>query len=576
MLRSIQIKHFAIAEQIELDIHAGLNVITGETGAGKSIIIRALGLVLGQRADSSVVKHGHPRAEIQADFDISSNPSVSKLLASLQLDEDRECLLRRVINADSGSKAYINGRQVTAATLRQVGEHLLDIHGQHEHQSLLRADVQQTLVDKYAGLSDEVKTLQTCHRDLRQSMDELNNLHAEADAAHEKLAFLSYQVNELDQFSPLSDEWDVLHARHQRIHHQAELATALQNAEQRLFGSAQSDTSVNTQLSHALLELEKACAIDPALSELTGMLEEAQTLINESEIGLRQAADSMQLDEAELAQIEQRYSGYLDFSRKHRVEPAQLYPCYQDLKQQLEASANPEQNESALQQRIHQLATEYHALAKTISVKRTQAAAELSGKISESMQILAMQGGGFYIKLLPVDALPAAPGYSGEFPFVGRDSGNEKVSFEVRTNPGMPAQALSRIASGGELSRISLAIQLILSNLASVETLVFDEVDVGVGGKTAAVIGRMLAELGNSRQILCITHLPQVAAFGRHHYHVNKKQLQSESTEQTDLQISELKQTARVQEIARMVGGETISDESRAHASSLLKEAQIG
>jgi len=573
VLRSIQIKHFAIAEKIELDIHAGLNVITGETGAGKSIVIRALGLVLGQRADSSVVKHGHKRAEIQADFDIASNPFVIKLLASLQLDEDGECLLRRVINADSGSKAYINGRQVTAATLRQVGERLLDIHGQHEHQSLLRAEIQQTLVDKYAGLSEDVKTLQACHQELRQSMDELSSLHAEADAAHEKRAFLSYQVRELEQFSPQVDEWDSLHTRHQRIHHQAELAGSLQSAELLLFGGPQSDNSVNTQLSHALLELEKARTIDPALSELSEMLEEARTLINESEISLRQAGESMRLDEAELAEIELRYSGYLDFSRKHRVEPAQLFQCYQALNEQLEASDNPEQSESALQQRIQQLASEYQALANTISVRREQAAAKLSEQISESMQILAMQGGRFNIGLTPVAALPPPSGYSGEFPFVGRDSGNEKISFEVSTNPGTPAQALSKVASGGELSRISLAIQLILSSLASVETLVFDEVDVGVGGKTAAVIGRMLAELGDSRQILCITHLPQVAVFGRHHYHVNKQQSGNKSDKHTDLFISELSEADRVEEIARMVGGENISDESLAHAASLLKEA---
>lgn len=566
MLRSLQIKHFAIAEHIELDIRPGLNVITGETGAGKSIIIRALGMVLGQRADSSMVKHGRQRADILADFDISGHPAVNALLLELDVDDDEgECLLRRVINADSGSKAYVNGHMVTAGTMRKIGEQLLDIHGQHEHQSLLRNEVQQTILDKYAGLSSQVTQLQEIYSGLRTSIHALETLRSEADAAHEKLAFLNYQVDELEQFSPQQDEWETLYSRHQKIHHQAELGASVQAAEHLLFGSLSDSDGANAQLGRAIVELQKAQEIDPALKDISNLLKEAQTLLNESELGLRHASESLTLDEAELDQIEQRYSGYLDYARKHRVEPEQLFNCYISLSTQLQTALNPECSEASLLEKISMLALQYEQLAREISEQRNRAAGRLSREISDSMQSLAMEGGAFMIELEAVDTLPCPEGLNDRFPSIGRNSGYEKVKFEVSTNAGMPAQALSKIASGGELSRISLAMQLILSDLASVETLVFDEVDVGVGGKTAAVIGRMLAQLANSRQTICITHLPQVAAFGSSHFHVNKRQ-----GKQVALSIDELDDQGKIDEIARMVGGESITEESLAHAQKLI------
>ena len=575
MLCSLQLKHFAIAEHIELDIRSGLNVITGETGAGKSIMIRALGMVLGQRADSSMVKHGQQRADILASFDISGHQTVQALLKELELNEDGECLLRRVINAESGSKAYINGHMVTAGILRKIGEQLLDIHGQHEHQSLLRNEVQQSMLDKYAGLSDQVAQLQGSYADLRAAINALETLREEADAAHEKLAFLSYQVDGLEQFSPQPDEWETLYSRHQKIHHQAELGASVQAAEQLLFGSLSDSDGANAQLGRAIAELEKAQQIDPALMEVGNLLSEAQTLLNESELGLRHASESLLLDEAELEQIEQRYSGYLDYARKHRVEPQQLFSCYNSLSTQLQAARDPERSEQSLLETISGLARKYQQLAKIISEQRVTAASTLSTQISDSMQSLAMDGGAFIIKLEAVDTMPCPEGLNDCFAAIGRDFGYEKVRFEVSTNAGMPAQALSKVASGGELSRISLAIQLILSDLASVETLVFDEVDVGVGGKTAAVIGRMLAQLASSRQIICITHLPQVAAFGSSHYYVNKHQVNKsqrnkQQGDQVALSIDELDDKGKINEIARMVGGESITEESLAHAQTLI------
>jgi len=568
VLTWLQIKHFAIADYIELDLVDGLSVITGETGAGKSIIINALSLVLGQRADASVVKHGQQRAEIQANFDISACEPARVLLAELDLDEGGECQLRRVINAESGSKAYINGRMVTAGILRQVGEYLLDIHGQHEHQSLLRADTQRELLDKYSGIGEQVRNLQTCYHTLTQTLARLEKLRDDSASAHEKLDFLQYQVDELAQFAPLQNEWPVLYANHQRIHHQAELATSVQNAEQALFGNDASPSSVSSQLALAISELEKAQTIDPDLKDISELLLEAQTLVVESESSLRHAGESIAFDENELQSIEQRYAAYMDLARKHRIEPEQVYETYQNLLSQLEMAENPELSEQALLDEIHTLGEQYRKLAKTISSKRAEHARKLSDAVSDAMQTLAMEGGEFEVVLQSVAPALNHSGNESRLAGIGRETGNEKISFEVSTNTGMPSLALARVASGGELSRISLAIQLILSDLATVNSLVFDEVDVGVGGKTAAIIGKMLAQLAKKRQILCITHLPQVAAFGSQHYRVNKYQ-----GEQVQLNIKALDESGKITEIARMVGGENVTEESLAHARSLIVDS---
>ena len=525
MLRWIQIRHFAIADQVELDFDAGLSVITGETGAGKSIIIDALGLVLGQRADAGVIKHGHARAEIQVQFDISNLPTLKAQLVDLSLDEDNACQLRRVILADAGSKAYVNSRAVTVGTLRQIGEQLMDIHSQHEHQSLLRPDTQRELLDKYAGISGQVQQLKGIYHELHQACEALNLLRNEAASAHEQLSFLQYQVDELEQFAPEPEEWDTLHTSHQRIHHQAELVESIMVADQALFGSQGERTaSASQQLNQAISSLEKAQAIDPTLKQSTDLLIEAQTLLLEGEQNLRRASESIELDEAELQAIERRYAGYMEFSRKHRVEPSDVYANYQKLIAQLGKMQNPDQSEQVLRDQIRLLAKNYQKLADNISAKREKYAVKLSRNITNSMQNLAMQGGQFELNLSKTENGLNLPSELDTLPPIGRETGYEKIVFEVSTNAGMPKQALAKIASGGELSRISLAIQMILSEVAAVNTLVFDEVDVGVGGKTAAVIGKMLAKLGESQQILCITHLPQVAAFGTRHFLAEKRQ----------------------------------------------------
>ncbi len=568
MLRWIQIRNFAIADQIELDFDSGLSVITGETGAGKSIIINALGLVLGQRAEASVIKHGNARAEVQAHFDIANLPALKAELAALALDEENECQLRRVILQDAPSKAYINGRAVSVRTLRQIGEQLMDIHSQHEHQSLLRPDTQRELLDKYAGISTQVRELESTYRKLHQACGELAQLRKETSTAHDKLSFLQYQVNELAQFSPEPDEWDALHTSHRRIHHQAELVESIKVAEQALFSGQVDTTPASSQLNLAISSLEKAQDFDAKLEQTTELLQEAQTLILESELNLRQLSESIVLDESELQSIEQRYAGYMELSRKHHVAPDDIYETYRTLLDKLERTQHPEEREQALHDQIRSLAKNYQKRASVISSKRQKQAIGLSRSITAAMQNLAMQGGAFEMSLAATPCSLDIPEDLEDLPPIGQETGYEKVLFKVSTNTGMPKLPLAKIASGGELSRISLGVQMILSNVATINTLVFDEVDVGVGGKTAAVIGKMLAKLGESQQILCITHLPQVASFSKQHYLAQKSQ-----GSKVQLRIQPLSEPEKIAEIARMVGGETQTKESMAHARSLLQNS---
>ena len=379
-------------------------------------------------------------------------------------------------------------------------------------------------------------------------------------------------MDELSQFAPQENEWPGLYNNHQRIHHQAELAALVKNAEQTLMGDESSQASLSSKLGLVISELDRAQAIASGFTDISDVLREAQTLLIESETSLQRAAESIELDEGELEQIEQRYAAYMELARKHRVEPEQLYDTYQVLLSELDIAENPEQNEHALSGEIQALGTHYAELAKTISQKRVSHARKLSKAITLAIQSLAMEGGEFNIVLQTTPGGSNPGDDDSQVPGIGRETGMESISFEVSTNTGMPGMPLSRVASGGELSRISLAIQLILSDLATVNSLVFDEVDVGVGGKTAAIIGKMLAQLAQNRQILCITHLPQVAAYGTRHYHANKQQGKQQG-KQVKLSIEALDKSGKINEIARMVGGENLSDESLAHARSLIADS---
>lgn len=565
MLISLQIRHFAIAEELLVSTSKGLNVITGETGAGKSIMIRALSLLLGQRADLSMIKHGKQRAEIQANFEVSNQPKLVALLHYLSLDDEQECQLRRIISVESGSKAFVNGRQVTLRVLHDIGEHLLNIHGQHEHQFLLQADKQRELLDQYANIQEDVLHLGVCYQELNQAIKQLNILQDNAISSQDKRSYLQFQADELDRFSPKNNEWEALQIQHQRIHNQAQLSENIISAEHALF---RHEHNASEQLSTALHALSNAQEIDPSLTQVQQILLESQTLLNEAEGALNAASESVIFDESELAQIEQRYTTYVDLSQKHKIQPNALFSFHEGLLKQLADMDSPQLNEQAHRKNILSLTTNYQTLSTKISQQRKHYAKKLSTQVSELMQTLAMKGGTFNVRISPVNSNNKLIDETLSLEGVGHEWGNDQIYFEVSTNTGIPVMPLGKIASGGEISRISLALQLILSDQQSAPTLIFDEVDVGVGGKTAAIIGRLLAKLAQNRQIICITHLGQVAAFGNNHFHIEKNQ-----NEHVQLKIIKLDESQRIEEIARMVGGELINTETRAHARALLKQS---
>lgn len=562
MLERIELRNFAIAQHVSAELGDGLTVITGETGAGKSIMMDALALVLGERADSNIVRHGEARAEIEAEFDIRALPKAQKWLTEHDLDDGGLCVLRRIIPADRPSKASINGRSAPATLLRELGEQLVDIHSQHEHQSLLRADTQRELLDRYAGVSNEVRQLATIHDDLSALKTQLARLKHGAQESRDRLELLDFQIQELEAFSPGEQEWTSLAAQHKKIHYLAELneavaqaLAAIDNDSGQSSGQAASRALLHSSQQRLLAASQFAPELEPAVK----LLDEIDILLGETQQALAKVAESAELDPAELREIEARYSAFHELSRKHRVEPAQLFSTLAQLLAEKAALSHPEQEEARLKEVIASKQAEYDQLAAQITRQREPAAAQLSEAITALMQSLAMEGGFFQISLT---SDPDTPG--------GR-TGRETISFEVSTNRGMPAQAIGKIASGGELSRISLAIQVVVSDLATVPTLVFDEVDVGVGGKTAATVGTLLRQLAASHQIICITHLPQVAAQGQQHLNVSKGAADSQSV---SAEVIPLGEAARVEEIARMVGGEHVTEESLAHAKSLIGSAR--
>ncbi len=557
MLEWIDIKDFVIAKHVELEFADGLSVITGETGAGKSIFINALSAVLGNRVDSHAVRHGCDKAEIQASFALDAKHKALDWLKANELDEDDQCLLRRVIPADKSSRAFINGRAVSATVMRELGTLLVDIHGQHEHQSLLKPEVQQTLLDHYGQcrpLANEVKAQFKAWQSAQQTLDTLNTQEQDIK---DRLELIDFQLNELQSFAPEEDEWANVEQNHKQLHHAADVQNAAQQALLSMSGSTDTDDAPNA-LDHINLarhKLESIKEYAPLADNAVNLLNQAETLINEAQQDIDRVIDDSQTDPEQLDNIEARYSLYHHLARKYQTTPEQLFFKLSSLQQERERLTNPEAEKTALQKQIEQCAATYKKQASSLSKARKKAAKVLSKGVSESMQELGMQGGEF-------DAVLESNSTGAS------SNGDETVSFKVMTNPGFPAQALSKIASGGELSRISLAIQVLLAEVNTVTSLVFDEVDVGVGGQTAAIVGKLLKKLAAHSQILCITHLPQVAARGDAHYQVVKS-----SQDDAQAVIEALSFDKRVSEIARMVGGEHITDESLAHAKNLIEAA---
>lgn len=552
MLTHIHITNFTIIEKLDLALTAGMTVLTGETGAGKSIIIDALGLILGGRADSSLVRHGTERCDIAATFTLSKESIAYAWLCKNELDDEDECIVRRTINQEGKSRAYINGQPVTLQQLKELGSRLISIHGQHEHQSLQKKDRRRQLLDAFAGLQPQLAQVKQLFQQWHTQQLQLENLLNQAKQRELQQEYLHFQVQELNELNLQPNELADLQQEHQFL---ANIDKILQVGQQALNALTEAEEG------NALQLLQQAQTAMANLSDTDTRLHAAAELLNTAVIQAEEAASELRdyLNHAEadpdrLTQIEDRLSAIYEVARKHKVYPEQLAEHFAKLKVELQQLVQLDDTVVELEQEIKKLAADYLAAAQQLTAKRQHAAAELSALITEQMQQLAMSGGRFAIELQPRDGYHAA--------------GLETVEFLVSANPGYPLQPLSKVASGGELSRISLAVQVITAQYNPIPTLIFDEVDVGIGGGTAQAVGRLLRTIGGTRQVLCVTHLPQVASQGHRHLQVEKQVTQ----QSTVTRIQSLSIEERVVEIARMLGGVQITEQTLAHAKEMLAQ----
>ncbi len=552
MLVHLAIRNLVIVRELALDLGPGMTALTGETGAGKSILIDALSLTLGDKASASLIRAGCARAEVSSEFDLTDCPAAADWLRDHDLDEDGACQLRRVLVREGRSRAYINGRPVPQALLRELGERLLDIHGQHAHQSLLRPAAQRELLDRYGGLEATVREVAERFTALQAAREEYECLRQAAEDRHNRLDYLRFQIAELEPLVEAAGRLAELEAEHHRLAHAerlqretGEIATVLTDGEDDLA----------SRLGAMQRQLEALLALDEALRPAAELLDSALIQIGEAAQSLRHYHDAMGNDPARLQTLEEQLSQLHELARKHRVEVIELPDLLTQFCEERDTLDAADERLARLAARVAELEAVYQQAAEALSAARRKAAARLSAVVTESMQTLNMQGGRFEVQCEP----------RGE----AARHGIDQVLFQVAANPGQPLAALADAASGGELSRISLAIQVATADCGDIPTLIFDEVDVGIGGAVAEIVGRLLHELGRRRQVLCVTHLPQVAAQAHHHLQVVKRT----SQEATETTIQPLDHEHRIEEIARMLGGVEITAQTLAHAREMLPPA---
>jgi len=554
MLKFLAIRDFVIVSSLELDFSSGFTALTGETGAGKSILIDALSLALGERGDAAMVRNGCERAEIAAEFDIAALPHLRAWLLEQELEGDEGvCLLRRVLDAGGRSRGFINGRSATLQQMRDAGEMLLDIHGQHAHQSLLRPDAQRVLLDGYAGMVAEAEKVATLYRDWQTLRRRRIGLSENAGAVAAERELLRFQRDELEGLGFNAAEWQEMQADYARLAHAASL---LETAAFGIETLSEADTACLAQLNALMARLRDGLAHDASLGEALRMLESAQAELQEAVYALRHYQQRLDTDPQRLHEQEQRIQNVMDAARKHRVAPELLEEALQRIVARL-AELGGDADLAALEQQEKSAQQSYLAAAQKLTVARKKSADKLAREITGAMQTLAMEGGSFAVALLPL---------AQNDDLGGNAYGLETIEFQVAANPGVPVRSLAKVASGGELSRISLAIQVAASQLASVPTLIFDEVDSGIGGRVAEIVGHLLKKLGKNYQVLCVTHLPQVAAAADHQWQVSK----AAENGVTLSHIAVLDGEQRIEEIARMLGGVKITETTRKHAAEML------
>ena len=549
MLRHLSIRDFVIVDQLELEFEAGFGALTGETGAGKSILLDALGLALGGKAEAGVVRAGQARAEIVAEFDLPADGPLRDWLVEQEIEADDGCvLMRRVIESGGRSRAWLNGSPVVLAQMRAAGEWLADIHGQHAHHALLRGDAQLALVDAHGGLAARAAEVAERYRAWSALRRAREAAEEGASSTERERELLGWQVSELRELAFDADEWATLNQEQARLAHAAGL---IEGSAEVLDGLAEGEYAVVPQLERLLGRVAEMARHDGQLADVQELLGSAGIQLDEALHAMRRYRDRLDLDPARLAEIDQRIQAITAAARKYRVAPDGLPELLADSVLRLERLTRQSDPE-ALAREEAAARVAFMGVAQSLSEARRKVAAGLSAAVTEAMQSLAMVGSRFDIALRPVEE--------------GCASGIETVEFLVAANASQPLRPMARVASGGELSRIGLAIQVITSRNASTPTLIFDEVDVGIGGRVAEIVGRLLRQLGDDRQVLCVTHLPQVAAQANWQWSIAKETRDG----QTLSRVTQLDAAARIEEIARMLGGVNITDTTRSHAAEML------
>ena len=548
MLRRLTIRDFVIVDRLDLEFAAGFGALTGETGAGKSILLDALGLALGGRGEAAMVRSGRERADVAAEFDLPAGEGLAAWLVEQELPADEGMLiLRRTIDMGGRSRAWINGVAATLAQLRAAGEWLADIHGQHAHHALLRTDAQRALLDAQAGAGALVAEVAARHREWQRLLRLQREAEADSASSARERELLAWQLRELEQVGFDIEEWAEINAEHARLAHAASL---IEGAEAAVVALGEGELAVCSVLGRLDGRIAALADFDAGLADVRELISAAAIQADEALHALRRYRDRLELDPGRLAELERRIAAVMEAARKYRVQPEELPALAQQWRERLdtlEATADPARLAAAAQA----ARAAFESVAAELTAARLPAAHRLSEEIAAAMQDLAMAGGRFEVALTP--CAPSAAGV-------------EEVEFRVAANAGQPLRSLAKVASGGELSRIGLAIQVITSRDSAVPTLIFDEVDVGIGGRVAEIVGKLLARLGQDRQVLCVTHLPQVAACADWQWRIAKREQGGETLSE----VAPLDGAARVEEVARMLGGVNITATTREHAAEML------
>jgi len=552
MLLNLSIIDLAVVKSLDLDLEKGMSVLTGETGAGKSILLTALGLALGDRADSGYVRPECKRAEVNLEFDLSDAPGAQQLLKENELDDEQHCLIRRIVSQDGRSKAYINNRPVTLQFLQELSEKLVEIHGQHAHLTLLNSDEQRRLLDSYAKNQNLLDQVNSCYKHWLLAHKELANLIKASVDQTEREELLRYQIEELQQLDLANFSYSALSEEHSKLANLGQILGTGQAQVDLLYENDQ--LSVNQMLSHSVNELTHIARFAPELTEICNLLSEAQIQTEEAAIQLRRFLESQEADPHRMDLLETQIGIIQSLSRKHHVTPDELPEVEGKLEAELDGLTHSGERIETLKAETTQLLAQYHQLSVQLSDQRRKSGQKLQKQISAMIKELGMPQGEFLVDITEMET---------DTPKL---NGKDKIEFLVSANPGLPPKPLAKVASGGELSRISLAIQVTTSNDKTTPTLIFDEVDSGIGGGVAEIVGQKLRSLSHNRQVMCVTHLPQVAAQAHQHLYVEK----NNKTDITSSNVRLLSDEERVEEIARMLGGVTITANTLAHAKEML------